>query len=200
MMAQTLLDLAFKGKRDYLHGTDVLNQTLFWLQDALPGAPLEDIDFSFHHLAHHQVGVRIGASPAGQSVYSVCAFTQGGRREKAYLIETDMPVTRRYPYPEEEIVAPMQIDSAVRRGVLLGTVEYTDIEVWVAMTKALHHAVFPQAPSKWLFVRGRFPNYTRRTQARERTLAIAASLRDRLTRSEAFLDGRKVGEIFFSLV
>ena len=199
-MDQTVFELAFKGKRDYLHGTDVFNQTLFWLQDALPHAPIEDIDFSFHHLAHHQVGVRIGTPPTGQSAYSVCAFTQAGRREKAYLVETDRPVTGRYPYAEDEIVAPMQIDLATRRGVLLGSVAYTDIEVWVAMTKALHQAVFPQAPGKWLFVRGRFPTYTRRSGARQRTLAIAANLRDRLTRSEAFLDGRKVGEIFFSMV
>jgi len=199
-MAQTMFDLAFKGKRDYLHGTDVFNQTLFWLQGALPDAPIEDIDFSFHHLARHQVGVRIGVAPTDQPAYSVCAFTQDGRRQKAYLVETDLPVTRRYPYPEDEIVAPMQVDLARRRGVLHGTADYTDIEVWVAMTKALHHAIFPQAPGKWFFVRGRFPNYTRRSEARERTLAIAASLHDRLTRSEVLLDGRKVGEIFFSMV
>lgn len=199
-MDQTVLELAFKGKRDYLHGTDVFNHTLSWLQGALPRAPIEDIDFSFHHLARHQIGVRIGTAPTGQPVYSVCAFTQAGRRQKAYLIETDLPVTGRYSYPEDEIVAPMQVDLATRRGVLLGPVRYTDIEVWVAMTKALHQAVFPEAPGKWLFVRGRFTTYMRCSDARERALAIAASLHDRLTRSEILLDGRKIGEIYFSIV
>ncbi len=198
-MAQTMLDLAFKGNRNYLHGTDVFNQTLLWLQDALPGAPIEDIDFSFHRLARHQVGIRIGAAPEGQPVYAVCAFAQSGQRQKAHLIETDLPVTGRYPYAEDKIVAPMRIDLSQRRGLLLGSVDYTDIEVWVAMTKALHQAVFPQAPGKWLFVRGRFAAYVRHSAANERALAIVASLHDRLTRSEVLLDGRKVGEIFFSL-
>ena len=50
-MLETMLDLDFKGGRDYLHGTDIFNQTLSWLTQSLPDAPIENIDFSFHHLA-----------------------------------------------------------------------------------------------------------------------------------------------------
>jgi len=198
-VTQTLLELAFKGERDYVHGTDLFNQTLSWLQSALPHAPVQDVDFSFHRLARHQVRVQVGDPPLGEQAFSVCAFTQSGRRQKAYLIETQEPVATRYPYPEDEIVASMQVDPRARRGVLRGPVGYTDIEVWVAMSKALHYRVFAQLPGKWLFVRGRFPMPTRHTQARERTLMIAASLHDRLTRSDVLLDGRKVGEIYFSV-
>jgi len=199
-MPETTLDLAFKGARDYLHGTDVFNQTLSWLENALPDAPIQDIDFSFHHLARHRIELILGALPEGVEAFAVCSFSQAGQRQKAYLIETEEPVTGRYPYPEDEMVAPMEYDLAAKRGVLRGSIAYSDIEIWVAMTKALHYKVFPQYSGKWLFVRGRFPRYSGHTQADERTLVIAASFNDRLTRSEVLLDGQKVGEIYFSIV
>jgi hypothetical protein len=70
----------------------------------------------------------------------------------------------------------------------------------VAMTKAMHQKVFPQLKGKWLFVRGRFPQFVQHSPAKERSLVIAASFNDKLTRSETFLDGVKSGEIYFSIV
>jgi hypothetical protein len=84
--------------------------------------------------------------------------------------------------------------------VLRGKAPYSDIELWVAMTKALHYKAFAQSKGKWLFVRGRFPEYVRQAPANERALVIAASFHDKLTRSEALVDGVKVGEIYFSIV
>lgn len=199
-MLETTLDLAFKGGRDYLHGTDIFNQTLSWLTQALPGAPIEAIDFSFHHLARQRIRAVLGQPPAGVEPFSVCAFTQAGQRQKVYLSETDQPVTGRYPYPEDDLVAPMTFDLVVREGRLSGPVAYSDIEVWVAMTKALHYHVFPQYSGKWLFVRGRFPSFSEQAAVNDRLLRIAASFNDRLTRSEVILDGHKFGEIYFSIV
>lgn len=199
-MLETMLDLDFKGGRDYLHGTDIFNQTLFWLTQSLPDAPIENIDFSFHHLARHRIRAVLGQPPAGAEPFSVCAFTQAGQRQKAYLSETDQPVNGRYPYAEDEMVAPMTFDLAAREGALRGPVPYSDIEVWVAMTKALHYKVFPQYPGKWLFVRGRFSHYSEQSGVNDRLLRIAASFNDRLTRSEVILDAHKVGEIYFSIV
>lgn len=197
-MHEKVLDLDFKGARDYLQGPDIYNQTLKWLEAVRP--TLTDIDFAFHRRASRQLGVIFGPLPEGVEPVAVCAFTSEGKRERIYLVETDSIVTGRKPYPEEEIVSELELDFTARCGVLRGEVSYTDIEVWVAMTKALHYKVFPHLDGKWLFVRGRFPQYRRKTKADMRSLVIVSSFNDKLTRSEALLDGVKVGEIFFSIV
>lgn len=197
-MLERQLALQYKGDRNYLHGTDLFNETLTWLGSEK--GELKDIDFAFHRLATRQLMARVGAAPEGIEPMAVCTYTSGGVREKAYLTETDQAVSGRYPYPEDEIVSRMEIDLAARRGVLRGDTGYSDIETWVAMTKALHYKVFTQLQGKWLFVRGRFPQYVRHARADERTLVIAASFNDKLTRSEALLEGVKVGEIYFSIV
>ena len=192
------LEFKFKGERDYVHGTDIFNETLGWLHKHRH--EVEDIDFSFHRLAFKQLKIVLGAAPEEIEPVAVCAFTSGDKRERARLLETDQPVVGHYPYPEDEIVDSMEIDLATRKGVLHAETSFSDIEVWVAMTKALHHKVFPQLNGKWLFVRARFPAYAHHSIASERSLVISSSFNDKLTRSEAFLDSVKVGEIYFTIV
>ncbi|NTW48868.1 MAG: hypothetical protein HGB19_03885 [Chlorobiales bacterium] len=197
-MLEQQLVLKYKGGRDYLHGTDMFNETLTWLNSQRKD--VKEIDFAFHRLAIRQLKAVLGPLPEGIMPVAVCSFTSGGVRESVSLVETDHPVMERYPYPEDEIVSPMVIDIAGRKGVLSCETAYSDIELWVAMTKALHQKVFSQLKGKWLFVRARFPQFVRHAAAKERTLVIAASFNDKLTRSEVFLDGVKSGEIYFSIV
>jgi hypothetical protein len=191
------LQLKFKGNRTYLHGTDMFNQTLDWLSSVRDD--VRDIDFAFHRLATRQLEAVAGPAPAGVTPVAVCAYTCEDGREWAHVVETDEEVNGRYPYPEDEIVAQMAIDLVSRRGVLRGDSGFSDIEVWVAMTKALHLAAFPDLPGKWLFVRCRCPEYTRHSTG-ERMVAITGVLSAKLTRSETYVDGRRTGEIFFSMV
>jgi hypothetical protein len=200
-MQRKLLDLEFKGERAYLHGTDLFNATVAWLESILPDSAITDIDFSFHHLAHHQPQVILDAQPpGGTEPFAICACTSAGVRHRAYLIETEALVAGRYPYPEDEIVQPMEIDLTARKGVLRAPATYTNIETWVAMTKALHCKAFPHLKGKWLFVRGRFPRYAPHAKSSECALTIKANFNDRLTRSEILLDNAKAGEIYFSIV
>ena len=197
-MAEQLMQLKFKGMREYVHGTDMFNETLGWL--SAEKGEIEDIDLAFHRVATHQLKAILGGVPQGESPVAVCAFTSSGVRERAYLIETDVEITERYPYPEDEIVSSLDFDSMGRKGILLGEARYSDIEVWVAMCKAIHLKAFPQLSGKWLFARARFPRYVNHAGVHERALTIAASFNEKLTRSEVVLDGEKVGEIYFSMV
>lgn len=196
-MNEFALNLKYKGERDYLHGTDIFNETLSKL--SAQNLQAKDIDFAFHRLASHQLkatsSLQDGAEPA-----AVCGFTADGVRQRLYLVETDQPVTGRNPYPEDEIVRTMNVDLLARRATLYGESTYSDIELWVAMTKALHYKVFAQLQGKWLFVRARFAQYALISPGTERTLIISSSFNDKLTRSDALLDGVKVGEIYFSIV
>lgn len=192
------LDLKFKGGRDYLHGTDIFSSTLNCLSAHY--GKIKDIDFAFHRQAHKQLKLVLSDSPLQDGAVSVCSFSIDGIRKRAGLYETQYAVTERYPYPEDEIVNSMDIDIVGRKGELQGEVVYSDIEIWVAMTKALHYRVFPHLKGKWFFVRGRFHEYTLSSVAKRREIVIASSFNDKLTRSEAMQDGVKLGEIYFSIV
>ena len=191
------LQFRFKGERRYVHGTDILNQTLAMLRGL--GDEPRDIDISFHRLATRQPTALWGEDAQAVEPASVCSFTAGGVRQKLLLVERDEEVTGRYAYPEDEIVRAMRVDASSREGVLAGHPGYTEIEVLVAMTKALHQQVFPAAAGKWLFARGRFPQYAEHLPAAARSIRIAASFNGKLTRSVATADGSPIGGIFFAL-
>lgn len=197
-MLESQFEFKYKGGRDYIHGTDIFNQTLDWLRCSK--GDVYDIDFAFHRLAVRQLKAVAGDQLEAVEPAATCSYTAGGVRQRFHLIETIETVTRRYPYPEDEIVKEMQVDPAKRQGVLASDVHYSDIEVLVAMTKALHHKVFPHLKGKWLFVRGRFSEPLPNVNVKKRAITIVTSFNEKLTRSEAVQDGVKVGEIFFSIV
>lgn len=199
-MTDVLLNLRFKGDRDYLHGTDMFNETMTCLQSEFGPDCLHDIDFSIHHLARSQLSMHGQPPSAGIDPVAVCAFTTSTGRHRKYLVETDEPVGSRYAYPEDEMVKTMEMDLNVRQGILRETTSYSDIEVWVAMTKALHYQVFPNLVGKWMFVRGRFTRYVGKTQANEQKIVISSCFNDKFTRSEILNDGVKAGDIYFSIV
>lgn len=198
MVAHMQFDLQFKGERNYIHGSDIYNETLTWLISERQDVSL--IDFSFHRRASHQLCGIFGVLPEGIEPVAICSFTSGGIRNRLYLVETAVSVTGSYPYPEDEIVSQMTIDLTTRRCALRGDVMYSDIEVWVAMTKAIHYKAFPLLSGKWFFARWRYPRYVWRSIALKRELCIASVFNNKVTRSEVFLDGQKTGEIYFVIV
>ena len=195
-----LLSAEFKGDRSYLQGPDLFNVTLEWINSNCKDGDVRDIDMAFHRLTHNQVAISLEDAKQGNELpLAVCAFTNPEGRKRVYLFETTDPVVGRHPYPEEEVIAGAYFDLSENRVFLVNPSAYTDIEVWVALTKALHQRVYKDLGGKWLFVRGKFPRYVRERQAGERVLAIVSNFQNKLTRSEAFVDGEKVGEIYFSL-
>lgn len=197
-MLEKKLDLQFKGGRDYLHGTDMFNSVLTWLNSQ--ESEVCDIDFAFHRLAQKQLKIVYGALPTSVEAVATCSYSSNDLRKRVNIIETQDVIEGRYPYLEDEIVSRMEIDSDAQMGFLKDEVHYSDIEVWVAMTKALHLKVFPDLTGKWLFVRTRFPKFIFKSTSEERTINLSASFNDKFTRSDALLDGVKVGEIYFSIV
>ena len=194
------LNLQLKGDRSYLHGTDLYNTALMWLASEGGCQDICDIDIAFHRLATHEVLISLDCESvqAGEAI-AVCTFTDAMGRRRAYLSETAAPVVDSYVYPEDEVIAGARFNLQEKRVYLSVSPPYSDIEVWVALTKALHQRVYKGIGGKWLFVRGKFPRYIRERQAGERELAIVSNFQNKLTRSEAFVDGKKVGEIYFSL-
>ena len=186
-----MLELRFKGERDYLHGTDIYNALLPRLQQHF--GEISALDLAFHRIARTQLDM-VDQNPDGNSA-AVCNFTAGLARHTIHLVESGRPVVRRYPFPEDAIASEISFDSVMRSACLRGQPNHTAIDIWVAMTKALHKHLLP---GTWLFARARLPRPLPDSPAVERRVRIAAQMGNHLTRCVLSHDGADHGEIYFA--
>ena len=189
----------FKGDRDYLHGTDILPATLNVLKgEQIPNA-ITNIDIVFHALARTCLTLSASAPP-GAAINAQLKCDINGERKKFVLTEDGRPILERCAYPEDQIVAATDISPAAGTATCAVALPFTNIERWVAMVKALHQAVYPEARGKWLFVRGRFDGYEEQCQTgAKHQVIVESSFGNKLTRSTLLIDGQKRGDIFFAL-
>lgn len=192
--------LRFKGDRSYLHGTDILENVLVCIKRQFDAPKVTDIDISFHGKA--TTGLTL-LSNLPEDIEPVARLTCkiDGLNKKFFIAENGSAIVARYEYTEEQIVAVTDIHVGSASATTSATLAYTDIERWIAMVKALHLTLFPQASGKWLFVRGKFDTYVGtlgRTKIEHRIM-LEANFNGKLTRSGLYVGGRKLGLIFFAL-
>lgn len=188
--------LLFKGTRNYLQGPDIFNALI----DSLQSFPevISNLDVSFHRLSSHQLQL-CDEEPDSCDLVAACRYTVGSLDKTVYLKETIESVVGSYLYDEDNVIDGLLIDEQKRSASLMTTSEYTMIETWVAMVKALHLRAFSGSKGKWLFVRAKFKEYKKYHSPSINTVKISSSFGVKLTRTEVFRDDIKLGEIFFSL-
>lgn len=191
--------LQFKGDRDYLQGAEILSIALRALSDDESPNAISKIDIVFHALA--RTGLTLGEDvPPGQEAKAQLSCDIDGVRRRLFLVEDGRPITERHPYPEEQIVAVTTIDASAATATSEAWLPFTNIERWIAMTKALHHAAYPQAKRKWLFARARLASYPDTTRGNaEHRVQLQSDFGGKLTRNTLTVDGRNIGDIFFAL-
>jgi hypothetical protein len=197
---KTSLNLKFKGERDYLQGPDILNETMLWLEQNHVPQKISKIDFSFHRMARNGLALHVEKKDSLGEPVAECSYLSGTEARHVYLYESGNPITERYPYDESLICKDFNINVAEKSGSLKTDLPFTDIEIWVSLTKALHQKTLPEIKGKWLFVRGRFPFYERSSRGTEKHLHIAANFQNRLTRTVLTSNADFSGEIFFSTI
>lgn len=120
-------DFAFRGSRDYLHSTSVMN-ALLRLRDGAPGG----FDFRFDRRTGHQVRFQDEAPAAGE-------IPVGTWRDGAgvvHIVERNARIERAEPYDEDGLAARLAFDGgAVDLPAELPG--YTAVEAIVAGFKAL---------------------------------------------------------------
>lgn len=197
-----VFNLPFKGERHYVHGPDIAGAVLGWMINSPQIGDIGEIDFSFHRTATHQLRIVVNGevAPDDSALIGFFNFTLNSKRIRSQLLETDIAVTDRIPYDERDLVNRMKFDLPARRVDLKDRGPYSDLELWVAMTKALHQQVFQHVQGKWFFVRCKMPRYLRNYAGSELGLVLRASFNDKMTRSDALVDGQKVADIYFSVV
>lgn len=197
-VARYPLELQFKGERNYIQGPDIFDAVLSKLCE-ISSDEIAKIDFSFHRMAHKAVDMICTEHVENLDPVAVCQYVLNGIRRRAYVVESSRDIDGRKPYQESEIVEQMLLNAEKAVCDLQCSPVYSDIEIWVAMTKALHQAALPELKGKWLFVRGKFDRYDPQDKG-PRQLVIKSNFSNKLTRSDALRNGVKVGEIYFSLV
>lgn len=189
----------FKGARRYIQGPDLFNKMI----DV--GYPIERLsNLRFH--AHHFV-----CSPLAQlyltadreelneleDISARCQFDvdQVTRWVALKQLATDT-AGERCDFDEERIVSLCRMQGETIR--LTGPSPFTFIETVVSMNKHLHQTLFPEVSGKWIFTRVDLDSGCEEREKLE--LRFKHNMHYRLTKSDIWVDGQKIGDLFFSLV
>jgi hypothetical protein len=192
------MDLKFKGARDYLHGTDIYDGTMQVLQRIAPEFAHGRLRMVIHEFAHRQCDLvcTTGAVPCPRPDDARIEFWLSGG-VSAWLTETSRPVTRRQPYPEDEIVAVSKIDGQTIQAC--GVPPFSPIEMIVTLTKELHLALRGRN-KRWAFTRLELERPLAAGDPVGLRIELLQSLGNRLTRCAVRSAGEPLGHIFFSAV
>lgn len=138
-------------------------------------------------------------SPAGVAPVASVRFEAQGARRHALLVERAEEPRGRHPYDEDALRARCRIGLPSRSIVLEGQSPFTPAETMVAMTKALHLALFPDPAAKWLFGRLEAPRWPPASFQEGVTVTLANAVGTRLTKSRVSLGDATLAWIFFAL-
>ena len=196
------LSICFKGARDYIHGTDMLNAAAQCVLRHLGIAQIEQVNFMINRMTAHKMSIKLvkegGAEAAATTPVATLTFEADGASWLARLEEEEGQPDCRYPYDEESIVACCRVDADAGSIRHEGRSAHTPIEVIVAMTKALHLARFPDSPGKWVFCRWEGEHWPLPMLEGAATVTLTKSLGSRLTKSTVMLGNGVIGSIYFS--
>lgn len=136
-------DFAFRGSRDYLHSTTVMND-LLRLRGGAPGG----FDFRFDRRTDRQVRFQDEAPAEGEVLVGTWRDAAG----TVHIVERDARIERAEPYDEDGLAGRLEFDgNAV--GLPAELPGYTPTEAIVAAFKALLRRGVAGAGAKVAFVR-----------------------------------------------
>ncbi|MDO9536872.1 MAG: hypothetical protein Q7J68_00955 [Thermoplasmata archaeon] len=196
------LRLAYKGDRDYLQGPDIYNAVTRIISERNPNIEFNRIKIVFHKLARNQCKMTFGnQSVLGKMPKDINAevrFISPISDVIGWLVETDEHIIDRIPYPEEDIVKHTSIDG--NSITIEGEVQFTPIEILVAMTKHLHMVLYPTKAGKWIVTRLDLTRLLTIFDASRFKVEIEKNLNNRLTKGSIHSGEEMLGYIYFSLV
>lgn len=192
------LELAYKGSRTYLHGTDMYNAIMDYLGRSMPQHVRGPLKMMMHEFARNQVDLRYSSGPER------CPKPENARLEfflsdnvSGWLTETDRPVRASRLYSENEIVAGSRIEGQTIIAAPGAT--YSPIEVLVSLTKYLHSSLRP-GPLGWAFTRLELSRPLEDGDRDTLQVELLHALGNRLTKSAVRAGDTPLGHIYFSAV
>lgn len=201
-MEQIDLSFLFKGKRNYIHGTDIYDQVIRAVGRRHDIGELRLLRIKMRRLVHKQCHLMLGSvgeklevqeeSPADIFVSTAEGNTYG------YLVDTGCDINGRYAFDEEAIRSLCILsDGAIS---IRGLVKYTPIEIVVVMTKLLHQTIFPEVKGKWLFTQLELKRLFTPEDSSKLVIKFKHNFNYALTKSAIQSGTSELGHIYFSLV
>ena len=200
---QTLdLNLPFKGKRNYLHGTSFYETVVDYMRVAEPASLTGKVKIALHRPANKQCRL-IYPAPSWSierqdNFIAEFIFKFETSHVTAWIEETKQPIIRRIPYHEELIIKKCHV-KGLKIGIK-GKVSFSSIEILVAMTKQLHIVAHPPEDRNWFFTRLDLNRLLNPEDTCRLKVELKRNLNNRLTRSDIFSGDERIGNIYFSLV
>lgn len=191
-MAQEL-EFAFKGKRDYVHGTSLFNAAL----DVARAQGLGDgtIDIAFKHMITTPRCELELRKPGPRDAVAARIQNDAGVTLELCVnpAESEAEEAQREPYDESAMCRDSEIFGT---SITLSTTGHDDaIEVLVALCKKMHQASI-DGSKKWVFSRYRgiipLPVLT------DIEIVTTKRVGVRLTCNAVYVGGHKIGDMFFS--
>ncbi|MBL4711036.1 MAG: hypothetical protein JKX75_00790 [Gammaproteobacteria bacterium] len=193
------LEFCFKGKRNYVHGTDIYNKVIKNLDKNQ--IIYSNIDFSFHGVSQENLRISKIKPLDEKNLKFVYKYkNKNNQQEVFYATQDNSSIDCRYEYDEESISTLSQMDIEKQEINLSVPTSYTFIENVVANNKFLLEQLFPQADGKWYFTRLQLHEKIDENNIYPLRLLFKNNFNFKLTKTEISLNDKLVGFIYFSLV
>jgi hypothetical protein len=199
-MEAFLLDFKFKGKRNYIHGTDIYTKIIQHLSEGYkPG----NIDLSFHKVVKNNLTAELfSADEAGLKIInpvSVFKFASNNSKYIIQMTERNSIVKERYEYDEDKLVALAVFKEDEKSITLNSLSRYSNIEKVVALNKALLNNLFSDA-GKWYFTRITINKDINAENAATIKLKLINNIGSKITKTQIVFDEEEKGYLYFSKV
>ena len=197
-MKRRCFDIPLKGSRSYIQGPDLFDVAFNTLAEVTAGAP-EKFEISFHKMAQRQVELTWDARMSPETYFASGRWTRSGQTKNFWFQEVDADLRSRRCYPEDIIIDSMVVKDDSAKVNLSGSIEFSNMEIWVSMLKAMHQRKFSEKKGKWLFVKANLVGYEPELTCDSLRVDMHSALGTKLTRNLVYQNQRRVGEVYFAL-
>jgi hypothetical protein len=202
-MQRYKLNFNFKGNRDYVHGTDIYDTVCTFIKENLHLSNISQIDMTIRKVTRCALYLEIfkNAEVANNdNTVGFFSFNSNGDTYCLALTEAKETITGRRAYDEDRIINQCIIDTINKKISLKAELNFTEIEIYVPMNKALLKALFPDVDGKWYFTRYQRVKLQTDNLSELITIELQHNFNFKLTKSRIAINNEELGFIYFSLV
>lgn len=197
---QRVLNLCFKGSRNYVYASDVFMHMQKLIQQEFTGQHIDSIDFSTHKMAHHVIEVFIFDENVTRddTTHAIFSFKANHKNYFCLLKETNAKITCKNPYDETLLFESFDLDIMHKYIETKKQYDYSVMDIFTSLNKLLLTKLFPENTKGWLSVRTKLDKLLP-TDYTKLSVQFVKNFSNKYYQSLLFLDDKQIGQIFFSI-
>lgn len=203
-MNKNVLKFKYKGNRNYVHGTDIINETIKHLNYL--GYFPDSFEISFKNQIRTDLEVcvfniddDIGENLMSEDVLAFATFRCAKKTYNVLYKKTEKEIEINYPFSEDKIIKQSILNQEKKSITYLSKNNYTIIELIVVMNKHLLIKLNPNESGKWYFGKLKLEKNILAEKFSEIQIILIKNIGVRYTQSLIKLDESNVGFIYFSM-